>query len=179
MKKCLILITLLAVFTGGQVGADTKPPAQHAFFKLLKGKWKTEGELKGTDDVVHKYSAEWEGVVREDGSFVMEGTREIGDNTTQQYRWTFNTGAGEGLYEATHEIINDTGSQQRFEVSTPEAVMGMEITAFVGSGNAKVTLKETFVDDANKKLQTEFSVQDDQGNVTLSATLINVKQDEP
>lgn len=179
MNKCLFLIAVLAIIVAGQVGAENKPPAEHAFFKLLKGKWKTEGELKGADGMVHKYKAEWEGIARDDGSFVMEGTREIGDNTSHQYRWTFNMGAGEGLYEATHEIMNDTGNAQRFEVSAPEAMMGMEVTAFIGSGNAKVTLKETFLDEEHKKLQTEFTVTNEGGEVTLSATLLNLKQADP
>lgn len=178
-KRLVYLSLVLMWFLVGVLQVDAKPPAEHGFFKLLVGKWKVEGELKGADGKVQRYAAEWTGAAREDGAFVLEGTREIGEETTQSYRWTFNEGAGEGLFEATHEIMNDTGNAQRFEVSSSEAVMGLEMSAFLGSGSAKVTLKETFLDEEHKKLQTEVVFTDDQGNVTLQATLLNEKQDAP
>lgn len=172
-----VVCLLMVVFSvpGGRLAAADGGIGDHAFFKLMVGKWTAKGELKGADGNVQKYQAEWSGAMAEDGSFVVEGTREIGA-TTQQYRWVFTAGGVAGLFEGLHEIVNDTASSQRFEVSAAEASMSVEMSAFLGSGNAKVVVKESFVDEAHDNLQTVVEFTDDQGKVTLSGAINNERQ---
>lgn len=172
------LMMVLFGVAGGKLEAAEGDIGDHAFFKLMIGKWMAEGEFKGADGNVQKYSADWTGSVAEDGSFVVEGTRVIG-TTTQQYRWVFSPGSAAGLFEGLHEIVNDTSNSQRFEVSASEAAMSLEMSAFLGNGNAKVVVKESFVDEAQDKLQTVVEFTDDQSNVTLTGTINNERQKTP
>lgn len=175
----IVLVLLVCLFSGRSLkAAEESDIGTHAFFKLMKGKWRAEGELKGADGNVQKYKAEWTAAMGDDGSFVIEGTREIGDST-QQYRWIYSAGSAAGLFEATHEIDGDSGNAQRFEVSSSEAALNVEMSAFLSSGSAKVSVKETFVDEAHDKLQTVVEITDDQGNVTLTGTINNERQKSP
>jgi len=151
---------------------DSTMPAKHEYFKWLVGKWNASGELKGADGNVQPYKAEWTGTALEDGSVQVEGSRQIGD-TTQSFRWLFSPGSAEGLFEATHVVTQDQVTEQRFEVSYSAATGVMEMSAFLGSDNSKITLKESFEKDSHDLLNTLAEFTDDQGNTTLTVTIKN------
>lgn len=172
------LAVVIVAFAGMLPGQEKTPLRNHEFFHKLTGKWEAAGELKGADGKVQPYKAEWSGVIAEDGSFVAEGTREIG-TTTQQYRWVYAPASAEGLFEVMHELPNENGNAQRFEASYFPAALTFEMTAFLGSGGSKVTVKERFSGENAETLVTEVEFADDQGQVTLSGTIINRRVKSP
>lgn len=174
--KYLALIVSVSLFfcLTGNLQADAPPMAQHPFFKHLIGKWTAEGSLTNQEGNVIKYSAEWTGAAADDATFTLEGSRTI-DKTTQSYSWTFTQDASTGLLEVIHVVQDETGTPQRFEASFTEATLTLEVSTYLNSNNAKVTLKETFEGPAHDKLLTDVQFVDDNGVTTLSGVITNTK----
>lgn len=174
LRFFMMLGMSLFFISASTLSADAPPMAQHPFFKHLVGKWTAEGSLTNQEGNVIPYSAEWNGAVVDDSTFTMEGSRTI-DKTTQSYSWTFTQDSSTGLLEVIHTVQDATGTPQRFEASFTEATLTLEVSTYLNSNNAKVTLKETFEGPAHDKLLTDVQFVDDNGITTLSGVITNTK----
>ncbi len=107
----------------------------HGFFKHLLGEWTTEGEMKGTEGNVVRLKEEWNAEVVGENTLTITGKRELNDDK-QSYKWTITRDPATGLLEASHRGSEDNPDTQRFEISVSEAEMKMEMSGFLGSGEA-------------------------------------------
>ena len=149
--------------------------SNHVFFKHLLGDWKAEGKLTGQDGNVIEVTEDWKGRVSDEGDFIMEGSRKIGDSK-QTFQWTLTYDASTGLYAVTHNVNSGEGDkQQRFEISVSETALTMELSTFLSDGNSKVTIKDSFAGDVRDTLNSEVTFVNDQGATTLSGTIVHKK----
>jgi len=171
----------ILVLVAGQVSmmhAQEKPVlAERVFFKNLVGEWKTEGDLAGADGNTVKITEEWKGRAGEDGTFVMEGKRKIGDGA-QDFKWTISY--VNGLYEVSHHT-NADGAQEttRFEASLSEVALTMELNGYIGDGSSKITIVDSFPDKDDKTMESQVTLADASGNTTLSGKLVHKRVPAP
>jgi len=174
----LCLLALLCLGAGIARAEDKFDFKTHFFLKHLIGEWTTEGELKGADGNIVKIKEEWKAEVLGENTFTIEGKREINDNS-QNYKWTITHNPATGLFEAAHRASDDNGDTQRFEISFSEAEMKMEMTAFLGGGNSKVVLVDTFPEKGRDTFESKVTLTDESGAVTLSGPLKNTRVKKP
>ncbi len=166
----LRLLALLGLVVG-VAGADDKFDFKsHFFFKHLIGEWTTEGVLKGADGDVIKLKEEWKAELLGEDTFVIEGKRSLNDSS-ENYKWTITRNPTTGLFEAAHRASDNNPDTQRFEINFSEAEMKMEWSGFLGSGNAKAILVDTFPDKDRDTFEGKVTLTDDSGATTLSGTL--------
>ena len=150
----------------------------HFFLKHMLGEWTTTGELKGTDGNVIKLKEEWKATVEGDTTMVIEGKRELNDNS-QNYKWTITRNPSTGLFEAAHRASDESPDTQRFEINFSEADMSMEWTGFLGSDNSKVTLVDKFKGTDRDTIEVQVTFMDNSGMTTLSGTLKSERVKKP
>ena len=151
--------------------------AAHPLFKLLIGKWKSEGILKNAEGKEIKIVEEWIGKASAEGEFVMEGQRMINDDK-QEYTWTFSHNANTGLYEATHTVKSNGGDIKRFEASISEVDLTMELR-FVGDGSSSIVVKDSFPGTDHDTLESEVTLTGSGGEMNLSGKLIHKRVKKP
>lgn len=167
-RRCLLALLCLGA---GIARADDKFDFKtHFFFRHLIGEWTTEGELKGTDGNVVKLKEEWKAEALGENTLTIEGKRELNENS-QNYKWTITHNPTTGLFEAAHRASDDNSDTQRFEINLSETEMKMEMTAFLGGGNSKIVVVDTFPEKGRDTFEGKVTLTDDSGAVTLSGTL--------
>jgi hypothetical protein len=170
-RRLAVLLCLVA----GCAGADEKFDFKsHFFLKHLVGEWTTEGDLKGADGNIVKLKEEWKAEVVGEDTFVIEGKRQLNDSS-ENYKWTITRNPTTGLFEAAHRASENSPDTQRFEINFSEAEMKMEWNGFLGSGNARAILIDTFPEKDRDTFEGQVTLTDDSGATTLSGTLKNIR----
>ncbi len=164
------LLALLFLVTAPARAEDKFDFKTHFFFKHLIGEWITEGELKGTDGNVVKLKEEWKAEALGDDTFVIEGTREL-NGQPENYKWTVTRNASTGLFEAAHRASDNNPDTQRFEINFSEAEMKMEWTGFLGGGDSKAVLVDTFAGTDRDAFESDVKLTNESGATTLSGIL--------
>ncbi len=165
----LITLACLAAATAATAQEAVKDFSQHPFLKHLIGEWTSEGQLTGQDGNVITIKEEWKGSVLAEGTFLIEGKREI-NGEKSDYKWTITYNAS-GTYEAKHEMSNGSDAQ-RFEGSISDVTNTMELSV-QGDGGSTIKLVDTFVGEGHDTLETEVSFTDGKGQTTLSGKIVN------
>lgn len=168
--EILCLLALMSLAGGRAMAEDKFDFKSHFFLKHMLGEWVTEGDLKSADGNVIKLKEEWKAEVLGDNTLVIEGRRQLNDDS-QKYKWTITHNPATDLFEAAHRFSEDNPETQRFEINFSEAEMKMEMTGFLGSGNAKAVIVDTFSGDDRDTFKGEVTLTDDSGGTTLSGTL--------
>jgi hypothetical protein len=168
--EILCLLAVMSLAGGRSVAEDKFDFRTHFYFKHMPGEWVTEGEFKGADGNVIKLKEEWKAEVLGDNTLVIEGRRQLNDDS-QNYKWTITHNPDTGLFEAAYRISDDNPETLRFEINLSEAEMKMEMTGFLGSGNGKAVIVDTFSGNDRDTFKGEVTLTDDSGVTTLSGTL--------
>jgi hypothetical protein len=167
----LLMLAIAGLTLPTSVSAQQKNDfATHAFFKLLIGEWTSEGELKAADGNTTTVKEEWRGAVSGEGTFTIEGSREL-NKDKHDYRWTIVQTATSGVYEVTHYVSINGGETMRFEASVSEVELTMERIAQLGNNTLK--LRSSFSGTDRDNMLTKVSISDPGGKLTLSGTVTN------
>ena len=175
MNRCLRVLAL-ALFTV----ASPLPALDfttHPFFKHLIGDWTAEGELKGTDDRLITVTETWTGKPAAEGSFIIEGSRTINDDT-QNFTWTITHNPATDGYEAVLSTANST-EPVRFEGSVSDVTLTMDLKAITGGGDSSITVQDSFADEEKETLQSKVTFIGDQGQTNLEGIILHKKQKRP
>ncbi len=107
-----------------------KPFSEHEYFSQAIGKWKSKGDLVAADGNTVPVSEELESKITEDGTFVIEGSRNM-NGQEQDFRWVFSFNESTDLFECDY---HHTGMENpvRMEVS----VVGKKIEMRAPLGNS-------------------------------------------
>jgi hypothetical protein len=151
---------------------------EHVVFKHIIGEWKSQGELKGKDGNIVTIKQEWKAEAVGANTLVIQGTRELNGNS-ETYKWTITKNPSTGLFEAELNPNTNNPDTLRFEMNVDEAAMKVEMSGFLGSDNSKVILVDQFNGAERDSFQTQITLSDNSGTVTLSGSMKNERVKKP
>jgi hypothetical protein len=150
--------------------------AQNAFFKQLTGSWQAEGKLTGENDHLVTITETWSGKVETAESFSIEGTRTM-NGDTQKFSWAITHNVATDSYEAV--LTGGDGQTIRFEGSVSEVTQIMDLKSITGNGSSSISVQDSFKAEDKDTLHSEVTFTGDQGQTTLSGTIIHKRVKAP
>lgn len=144
--------------------------AQNTFFKQLTGSWKAEGKLIGEDNHLVTILETWTGKADTPESFSIEGTRAM-NGDTQTFSWAITHNVATDSYEAV--LTGGDGQTIRFEGSVSEVTQVMDLQSITGNGSSSIRVQDSFKAKDENTLHSEVTFTGEQGQTTLSGTIIH------
>ena len=144
--------------------------AQNAFFKQLTGSWQAEGKLTGENNNLVTITETWSGKAESAESFSIEGTRTM-NGDTQKFSWAITHNVATDSYEAV--LTGGDGQTIRFEGSVSEVTQVMDLKSITGNGSSSISVQDFFKAEDKNTLHSEVTFTGDQGQTTLSGTIIH------
>ena len=115
MKKHLISFCCLSFLFLSTAIAGPGAIKDHPYFKAVTGKWSGEGDISIADGTVIHVKESWEGKAQDDGTFVVSGSRNWGEEK-QDFKWVFSHNETTDLYECEYTFTG-LETPMHFEVS--------------------------------------------------------------
>lgn len=169
MKRLFFLGVFSFLLLGSSLLADEI--GEHPYFKAVSGKWTGEGDLTTVDGLTIHVKEVWEGKVGEDGTFVVEGDREWGEEK-QVFKWVFSFNSTNELYECEYTVTG-VDDPMRFEVSVND--ISAELKTPFGEPGGEIIISNSIVE---KKLEGKVSVVDGDQLEVLKGTIVHERSKE-
>ena len=169
MMKTLILCSLAWAFASS-TPVSALELSQTAFFMHLVGSWQAEGTLTGENNHQVSLKETWTGKVDTAESFSIEGTRTM-NGDTQTFSWAITHNMATDNYEAV--LSGGDGQTIRFEGSVSEVTQVMHLKSITGNGSSSISVLDSFKAADKNTLHSEITFTGDQGQTTLSGTIIH------
>ncbi len=143
----------------------------HPYFKAITGKWIGEGEISFADGKTIKVKEVWEGKVSDEGTFVMSGTRDWGEEK-QEFKWVFSQNPSTDLFECEYTF---TGLEKamRFEVSMTDT--SAELEAPFGEPGGEISITNSIKEES---LEGDVLLINEVGVEVLKGRVIHTRSGE-
>lgn len=174
MKKLILCSLAWALASSRSVSALEL--SENAFFKQLVGNWQAEGKLTGENNHLVTITETWTGKVDAAESFTIEGSRTM-NGDTQRFSWAITHNVATDSYEAV--LAGGDGQTIRFEGSVSEVAQVMDLKSITGNGSSSISVKDSFKAEDKNTLHSEVTFTGDQGQTTLSGTIIHERIKAP
>lgn len=174
MKKTLLLSLLILFVHSTRVTALDL--AENAFFKHLIGDWQAEGKLTGENNNIVTITETWTGKVNTAESFSIEGTRTM-NGDTQKFSWAITHNVATDSFDAI--LTSADGKTIRFEGSVSDVTQLMDLKSITGNGSSSICVQDSFRDEDKDTLHSEVTFTGEQGQTTLSGSIIHKRVKTP
>lgn len=147
--KKVVWLVLSVSWAGFAISQDS---FENPFFERVTGSWVGDGELVNSEGEVTVIHEEWTGRRTDQGTYMVSGTRQMGDEN-QEFRWEYSFNPALDFYECEYW---HTGMENpmRFEVSV--------------TGTAS-ELRTPFGEPGSElKVRNEFAEEGLDGHITLT-----------
>ncbi len=143
----------------------------HPYFKAITGKWIGKGEISVADGTTIKVKEVWEGKVSDDGTFVVSGSRDWGEEK-QEFKWVFSQNPSTDLFECQYTF---TGLEKamRFEVSMTDN--SAELKAPFGQPGGEIRITNAIKD---KSLEGDVLLSNEVGVEVIKGKVIHTRTKE-
>lgn len=175
MMKTLILCSLAWAFASSR-SVCALELSENAFFKQLVGHWQAEGKLTGQNNHLVTITETWTGKVDTAESFSIEGSRTM-NGDTQTFSWAITHNVATDSFEAV--LTGGDGQTIRFEGSVSEVAQVMDLKSITGNGSSSISVQDSFKAEDKNTLHSEVTFTGDQGQTTLSGTIIHQRVKAP
>lgn len=173
--KTLILCSLAWAFASSR-SVCALEFSENAFFKQLVGHWQAEGKLNGENNHLVTITETWTGKVDTAESFSIEGSRTM-NGDTQTFSWAITHNVATDSFEAV--LTGGDGQTIRFEGSVSEVAQVMDLKSITGNGSSSISVQDSFKAEDKNTLHSEITFTGDQGQTTLSGTIIHQRVKAP
>ena len=146
-------------------------PFDGMFFKKAEGSWIGDGELtNNSDGEITPVHEEWTARTSENGTFLVEGTRKMGEEN-QEFRWEYSFNPAVELYECEYW---HTGMDEpiRFEVSLTDSTS--ELRSPFGDPGSELKIVNEITDEG---IDGSISITNSNGQETVSGMVKHRKSE--